>query len=539
MKHFDSLGVMIDCSRDAVPNVERLKLFFEAIAKMGYNVAMLYTEDTYEVENEPYFGYKRGRYSMEELRELDSYAASLGIELIPFIQTLAHLGSLTRWRAYRHKVFDIDDILLIDEPRTYELIENMFATLAKTFTTRRVHIGYDEAHHVGLGKYLDTHGYTDRYDLLLKHLNRVCEIARKYGFETMMLANDLFFNLSPGVFSVDEVRTFPQEITSKVPNDCATVYWDYFATDPKRYDAMMKSSKNLSDKVWFSGGAWTWNTFSPHNRYSMKRNAVAIPCCKENGIRGAFFTLWGDNGGECAYESVLPALMHVAALANDLSETEMKARFYEITGEKFDDFMDMDLPNYIFGEDVLVESPYFQHSACNYCKTHLYDDPFLGTMSASLAAKDASLLKDYAKRLHAHAEKGGEYSVLYKTMACLCDVLFKKLLLAKKTRALYEAGDKDGLRALAEQDYTACIDALEAFYQAFRKQWYTINKTYGFEVHDARLGGLSRRLENCRERLLAYVNGEIAEIAELEEKLLPIKDTYITSWSEMITSNLT
>ena len=99
MKHFDSLGVMIDCSRDAVPNVERLKLFFEAIAKMGYNVAMLYTEDTYEVENEPYFGYKRGRYSMEELRELDSYAASLGIELIPFIQTLAHLGSLTRWRA--------------------------------------------------------------------------------------------------------------------------------------------------------------------------------------------------------------------------------------------------------------------------------------------------------------------------------------------------------------------------------------------------------------------------------------------------------
>jgi hypothetical protein len=338
---------------------------------------------------------------------------------------------------------------------------------------------------------------------------------------------------------VDEVRTFPQEITSKVPNDCATVYWDYFATDPKRYDAMMKSSKNLSDKVWFSGGTWTWNTFSPHNRYSMKRNAVAIPCCKENGIREAFFTLWGDNGGECAYESVLPALMHVAALANDLSETEMKARFYEITGEKFDDFMDLDLPNYIFGEDIPVESPYFQHSACNYCKTHLYDDPFLGTMSASLAAKDASLLKDYAKRLHAHAEKGGEYSVLYKTMACLCDVLFKKLLLAKKTRALYEAGDKEGLCALAERDYTACIDALEAFYKAFRKQWYTINKTYGFEVHDARLGGLSRRLENCRERLLAYVNGEIAEIAELEEKLLPIKDTYITSWSEMITSNLT
>jgi hypothetical protein len=244
----------------------------------------------------------------------------------------------------------------------------------------------------------------------------------------------------------------------------------------------------------------------------------------QNGVREAFFTLWGDDGGECAYESVLPALMHVAALADDLTEKEMKDKFYAITGEEFDDFMDLDLPNYIFGEDVPVESPYFQHSACNYCKTHLYDDPFHGTMSANLAAEDANLLFGYAKRLHAHAEKGGEYSVLYKTMACLCDVLFKKLLLAKKTRAFYEKDDKEALRDLAEQDYTACIDSLDTFYKAFRKQWYTVNKPYGFEVHDARLGGLSRRLEHCRERLLSYACGEISEIAELAEEALPYPD---------------
>ena len=196
MQYFDSFGVMIDCSRDAVPSVNGLKRFIDTISKMGYNVAMLYTEDTYEVENEPYFGYKRGRYSVEELREIDEYAASVGVELIPFIQTLAHLNQLLRWRAYRHKIFDIDDILLIDEPRTYELLENIFSTLSKTFRSKRVHIGMDEAHHVGLGKYLDMHGFTDRYALLLKHLKRVCEIAEKHGFESTMMANDLFFNLS-------------------------------------------------------------------------------------------------------------------------------------------------------------------------------------------------------------------------------------------------------------------------------------------------------------------------------------------------------
>lgn len=538
MKNFDSFGVMIDCSRDAVPNVKGLKRFLKTVAKMGYNVAMLYTEETYEVENEPYFGYKRGRYSMEEIREIDDYAASVGIELIPFIQTLAHLNQLLRWRAYRHKIFDIDDILLIDEPRTYELIENMFSTLSKTFRSKRVHIGMDEAHHVGLGKYLDQHGFTDRYALLMKHLNRVCEIAKKYGFTSTMMANDLFFNLSPGVFCSDEVRDFPPEITENVPKNCEMVYWDYFAMDNARYDAMMISTKKLSEKTWFSGGAWTWNTFTPHNRYSMKRNAIALESCLKNGVRQAFFTLWGDNGGECAYESVLPALMHAAAVARGLSEDEMKREFLDITGESFDDMMDLDLPNYIFGENVPVESPYFQHSACNYAKTHLYDDPFLGTMSAGLKECDPSLLTRYAERLHTLAKASETYALLYENAACLCDVLSKKLLLAKKTRALYEQGDKQGLLALAESDYADCIRLVGVFHKSFRRQWYAVNKTYGFEIHDARLGGLQCRLESCKERLCDYANGMIPEIAELKEPLLPYKDTYVTSWAEMISANI-
>ncbi len=539
MKNFDNFGVMIDCSRNAVPSVERLKRFFSVIAKMGYNVAMLYTEDTFEVENEPYFGYKRGRYSGDELRELDAYTKECGIELVPFIQTLAHLGSLKRWRAYRHKIFDIDDILLADEPKTYEFLENIFSSIAKNFSSRRVHLGFDEAHNIGLGKYKDIHGYTDRYELLMRHLGKVCEAARSHGFETMLIANDLFFNMNPGVFCTNEVRDFPPEIKEKIPQGCQTVYWDYFATDKKRYDAMMKSSKNLSTEVWFSGGAWTWGTFAPHNKYSIGRNSIAIPRCIENGVRNAFFTLWGDNGGECAFEAVLPALMHAAGTAEGLTEAEIKEKFFEITGENFDDFLDLDLPNYVFGENVPVESPYFQHSACNYAKTHLYDDPFLGTMSANLAPCDAAIYKSYAERLHAHALRSKNYAFLYENMARLCDVMEKKLLLAKKTREAYSAGDKAALLSLAERDYSECIKRLDAFYESFRAQWYAVNKTYGFEVQDARLGGLTRRLASCRERLIAYTNGDIHKIAELEEEILPMDDTYITSWAEMISANWT
>jgi len=41
------LGVMIDCSRNAVMTVDSVKKYADIIRKMGYNTIMLYTEDTY------------------------------------------------------------------------------------------------------------------------------------------------------------------------------------------------------------------------------------------------------------------------------------------------------------------------------------------------------------------------------------------------------------------------------------------------------------------------------------------------------------
>ena len=273
MKNFDNFGVMIDCSRNAVPNISGLKKFFKIISEMGYDLAMLYTEDTYEVDGEPFFGYKRGRYSKSEIKELDAYAKSVGVELIPCIQTLAHLRTILRWDVYR-PIYDIDDIILADEDRTYEFIENMFKTMSETFTTRKVHIGMDEAHNVGLGRYLDKHGFTNRYELLMRHLKKVCEIAKKYGFEPLMWS-DMFFRLVNGG-AYRPVDEFPHEILDNMPKELSLVYWDYYSEDYDKYVDMIKSHKKLTDKVWFAGGAWCWGNFAPHSRLSIRRNAKAI-----------------------------------------------------------------------------------------------------------------------------------------------------------------------------------------------------------------------------------------------------------------------
>ena len=116
------LGVMIDCSRNAVPKVSAVKKLIDALQKMGYNTLELYTEDTFEVEDEPYFGYLRGRYSSEEIKEIDKYASAHGIELIPCIQTLAHFSNSVKLPRFWN-ITDVNDILLIDEEQTYEFIE--------------------------------------------------------------------------------------------------------------------------------------------------------------------------------------------------------------------------------------------------------------------------------------------------------------------------------------------------------------------------------------------------------------------------------
>mgnify|MGYP000936717151 CR=1 FL=1 len=46
---------MLDCSRNAVFTVEKVKAMIRILAKLGLNRLLLYTEDTYEVPELPYF----------------------------------------------------------------------------------------------------------------------------------------------------------------------------------------------------------------------------------------------------------------------------------------------------------------------------------------------------------------------------------------------------------------------------------------------------------------------------------------------------
>ena len=146
-------------------------------------------------------------------------------------------------------------------------------------------------------------------------------------------------------------------------------------------------------------------------------------------------------------------------------------------------------------------------------------------------------MKEYASILKNDADNSKNYKVFYTTLSSLCSVLSEKLLLAKETRKAYEEHNMDKLINIAFSKYSDAILKLTEFHKNYRLQWELVNKPFGFEIQDARIGGLIMRLSTCRERILEFVSGKVEKIEELEEPVLPMDDTYITSWGEMISAN--
>ena len=514
------IGYMADCSRNAVARVDTLKKLVRQAALMGYHFIGLYLEDTLAIPEEPYFGYMRGAYTKEEIAGVVRYAELFGVEIRPYVETLAHLNQIIRYEHYQ-KFIDTDDILLAGDERTYAFLDHYLKAVSDAFPSRRVNLGMDEAHMVGLGKYLDAHGYQNRVEIIQKHLERVMEICRKYGLQPQMWS-DMFFRLAFG--GEYYVKDKPMADNVKIPEGLELVYWDYYSADEEHYDDMLRQHRKMTDKVSFAGGVWKWIGFAPHNRYSAVIGKAALSSCRRNGITSVVMTGWGDNGGEASQFSILPGLFEDARLVyeDDLPE----AAFYALTGIREEDYMKLDLSNPL---------PEREDRVNNAGKFLLYNDVLLGVFDPLAkqlaegyyadAAKQPGdgYYADAAKQLEQAVRDSSGSSLCYvlKTQASLCRVLQDKANLGMVIRAAYGAGDREKLREIAEEAIPQLLGKLDRFYQDFRKQWMSENKAFGFEVQSLRIGGLRQRILEVQQRMEEYLSGELAEIDELEKPVLP------------------
>lgn len=526
MKDNGYFGVMINLS-SAVMKVEELKKFAFLIKKLGYNMIQLYTEDTYEVDGEDYFGYLRGAYTKNELKDIVSYCNSIGIEVIPCVELLAHLSTIFKWNDYA-QINDTDDILLIDEQRTYTLIENIFKTLRECFTSDRVNIGVDEAHNLGRGKYLSKHGYADKSKLFFKHVNAVTKIAEEYGFRPMIWSDMLFKNIYGSYYDAKPDGKI-STVKENLPNNLDLVYWEYFFYDADKYEYMLKLHKEFDNPVWFAGTVHNYIGSATNNQMANASLLPAIQACKKQGIDNVLITLWG--GGECSHFLTLPSLCYVRCVYEGITdESQISKRFFDAVGEDYHLMLSLDAPNTLAGS-------YLTLPEVDFCRFTLYQDIFSGYFDPVLTEGACNAYFNKSTELEKQ-KANSAYEYLFDVEIALLRSMYLKHDLGILLRRAYQSKNTKELTFLHERIHKT-ISAVSEFYKAIKTMWKTENKLNGLEIMDVKLGGLISRLNTCAEILKDYLDGKITEIPELNSTLKPFNavGTNYLFWSKIVTVN--
>lgn len=511
---FSFNGAMADVSRNAVLNVASVKLMLRKMSLMGLNAYMLYTEDTYEIEGRPYFGYMRGRYTKAELKELDAYAAALGIELIPCIQTLGHLATHLRWAA-SGKYKDTANVMLVGADATYALIDDMLKTAKECFTSRRIHLGLDETKDLGLGKYLSQNGYRVGHEIYLEHLNKVTEMAIAHGFAPMMWS-DMFFRFAgegiKGYYDYHPDVEITDEVAALVPKGVQQVFWDYYRPSEEFYAVnIQKHKKHFGENVMFAGAVWLWDGYCPQFRRSIRSTYPALEACRKEGVREVLTTIWASGGAQGQLLLSLAGLAWYASYdyKGVRDEADIRESFENACGVSYDDFMACELPEY----------PHDNYRGLS--RMLFYNDPLLGLADAHV--KSISPTRAYfegvSATLREASKNKGEFAKAFDVICKLSELFENKADFGVRLKAAYDADDKAALTALLAECDTV-IEKLNALRVAHRAAWMAYYKPLGFEVNDIRYGGLLARFDTVKMRLGAYLAGEIEEIEELAEERL-------------------
>ncbi len=520
-ERMEDRGLMLDCSRNSVSTVSTVQSVLQYMALLGLNNLLLYTEDTYRIPSYPYFGYQRGAYTAAELREIDDYAHQLGIEVIPCIQTLAHLETFLQWEASA-PLRDTSDILLVGDAEVYRLITSMFSRLRQIFRSKRIHIGMDEAHDLGRGKYLDLHGHQPPANLMKAHLARVQALAQEAGYEPIMWS-DMYFRMASPTHDYYDDAPLTDEVKASVAPDVGLVYWDYYHEDPAVYDRMLKRHKELGGgEIWFAGGIWTWNGIKVNHGKAFATTKAGMDICRKQGISHVFATAWGDNGAETNIVEAFIGLQYFADAAwcsviPDRQESLRRA--YELTGADSNAFYAMRLFDEVPG--VPLDNP----DALNPSKYILWCDPLTGLFDAHIVpmaeelAEHYLMLSEYFDEVASEARN--QARVFYLQSAQLADCLQRKVRLIEELRPAYLNDDYDTLNRLVKTDIPELIAAITDL-QAFTLSiWYLYYKPEGSEVIDSRFGAQIARLRTCQDRLDGYLTNVYDQLPELENERLP------------------
>eukprot|EP00834_Sanchytrium_tribonematis_P000305 NODE_6_length_70510_cov_1.054395.p10 type:complete len:532 gc:universal NODE_6_length_70510_cov_1.054395:36634-38229(+) len=467
---FVGRGIMIDCSRGAVPLLETVHAVVRLLALLGYNQLFLYTEDTYAADAK-LFGYLRGRYTREEISNIDNYCALFSIELIPCIQLLGHLGNLLQFPNYEN-VKDTSEVLLVGESQTYELINKMI-DFWQVVRSKRMHIGLDETYGLGSGGYKKKFGEAPMKTIFLSHLQKVIDICKSKGIRPMMWSDMLF--------SLNGEETFYKSgpNVSNVSDDIDYVYWDYFHLNENSYKERINQHLQIGvqKNLIMAPGVMCWNRFWTAIPFAMKSVDACVSACNSLNVNRILYTLWGDDLNEYDLTSTFPAIIYLSDKL--FNGTQSREKFMSLCGGDWNSFIEasrIDNPlskPYLNNLEVQIPS--------NASKWLLWNDPITNFMRPQVSSEEIQAYQEISKNLLDAISTQKNYPLNRRLLipALLSAIVYEKIRLKENLLSSYREKNISKIEQ-SLSDYLKPLESLvERLWRAHRYLWMSQYKPFG------------------------------------------------------------
>ncbi|KAJ3034010.1 hypothetical protein HDV00_005587 [Rhizophlyctis rosea] len=395
------------------------------------------------------------------------------------LEDINDLGRVMRWKEdAQFDTLGTSEVLLAKCEETYELIGKLLDAASGPLRSKRIHIGMDEAHGVGEGRYKQMYGYKDTTDVFLEHLQRVHALCQERGLKPMLWSD----------------------------ND---------------YTRKIRHHRDLGYEPWVAGGIWTWNRLYAALPFTLEASRACLQACKRDNVRNVFVTTWGDDGNECDVLSALPGMLFYAEHGYtpelEVNWTQVSQNFAGIFGGRLIDWIDASKV------DLVV---------VNELTRARFPDPLYAFLSPQY--RDMDLEKHFsevAENLFRASSENLEtypFNERLRFPALLARALSLKSNIRDRLARAHALEDQDDriarLHELATGQLHELRRAIDDLWRYHRDRiWLDTYRPFGMEILELRYGAARTRLESLEDRVLkiceAGHEGVRGRIPELEAEL--------------------
>lgn len=470
-------GVMLDISRDKVPTTERLHALVDRLAALKINQLQLYSEHTFAYQNHREVHASASPLDADEIRALDVYCRERHIELVPNQNCLGHMN---RWLAHeRYRPLAIEPDGFVDpygivrepmtiepnDPRSLELVRELLAELLPLFTSRRVHVGLDEAWELPFGRMED----------FLAWVTTLRGLPELDDHEMLMWGDML---------------AGQPDLLASLPAGVTVCEWGYDDWHP--YEERCAALAAAGVTFWVAPGTSSW--MSILGRVTNARNTCqrAAAAAVAHGATGYLNTDWGDLGHLQQPVISEPAFAYGAAVSwclesnadLDLGPALSAHVFRDPTGGLADALLAL-------GDAHRLVTPQFPNMSTLVMNLYYPQLPVGRALTKGLTAEELPAVErclKEARQKAARSQSGlSDAQLLRDEVSFSIDLV--GLLLRDAGARLEGDGSLESVPAPMRERFSSELDALT---DRYRSLWLTNNRPGGLEDSVRWLANLRR-----------------------------------------------